>query len=523
LIDVLGEMRATPTVLYLLRPALSEKSDPQVRAAASAALVRILDKMPSRDAAVALLVQQAQNYFTGRETPKTDTEGRAISWRWDAAAKKVVETARLPEEAARLVAARLAGAALDLSPSDPKTQVFCHAAILDEAAWRAGLDKPLDLNRDPAARRIASLGPPAIEAILKYAMAENHPAAAKAAIEILGRAGNAKQLLCQGATPSPLVQAVRSPDRRVRLAALEAIVGLKPDCPFAGSSHVLESLAQLAATGGTRRAILVGPNADALQEWIGQLASSHIQPDVVTTSREAMRLAQHSPDYELVLIDTALADADALVQQLRQDYRTADLRVGLIARSGDLDRAERIAREDDRAMAFSRPRDRRATEWQSNRLAGVAPLQFIGFEERQREAAQALDCLALLVSTSRKLFDVQQIDQILARALYVPGLGVRAAAVLANIGTHQSQTDLVELASRVTQPLAAREAAAKAFAVNTQRYGLLLRRDAIRRQYERYKQSEGQDEASRQVFKNILDSIEAKGKEPRTKESPGTS
>ena len=55
-------------------------------------------------------------------------------------------------------------------------------------------------------------------------------------------AASPKNCCGAGSEPSPLVRAVRSPDRRLRMAALEAIVALQPQAPFAGSSHVLESL-----------------------------------------------------------------------------------------------------------------------------------------------------------------------------------------------------------------------------------------------------------------------------------------
>ena len=47
-------------------------------------------------------------------------------------------------------------------------------------------------------------------------------------------------------------------------------------------------------------------------------------------------MALASPDYEFMLLDMAIDQppADRLVQQLRQDGRTATLPVGLIAREG---------------------------------------------------------------------------------------------------------------------------------------------------------------------------------------------
>ena len=100
--------------------------------------------------------------------------------------------------------------------------------------------------------------------------------------------------------------------------------------------------------------------------------------------------------------------AEEIVQQLHQDYRTASLRIGLVARAGFLKRAERIAEEDPLAIAFSQPIDAEAARWQLGRLTALTPREFVGFSERQDLAVRALDCLAKLAGTSAKLYDVRR-------------------------------------------------------------------------------------------------------------------
>ena len=110
-------------------------------------------------------------------------------------------------------------------------------------------------------REIAAPDPRTIEAVLAFCLAEHHPAAARAAAEILGRIGKAQQACCKAeASRRRWCARCEAPIARLRMAALEAIVGLAAaDVPFAGSSHVLESLAYLAASTGGRRALVVSP------------------------------------------------------------------------------------------------------------------------------------------------------------------------------------------------------------------------------------------------------------------------
>ena len=263
-----------------------------------------------------------------------------------------------------------------------------------------------------------------------------HTAAARAAAEILGWTGKADELLQGGSGPSPLVRAVRSPDRRLRMAALEAIVRLQPKTPFPGSSHVLESLVYLAASSGGRRALVVGSSPVVMGEWVGVLKFRNIATDSAATGREAVRMALRCPDYELMIIDMATLGppAEEIVQQIRQDYRTASLRVGLIARAGFLKRAERIAENDPLTLPFSQPVDAEAARWQFHQLTAVTPPEFVGFSDRLGLAVRALACLAKLGDTSATLYDLRRAEDAALAGLLVPRLSGQAVGVLAHVG-----------------------------------------------------------------------------------------
>jgi hypothetical protein len=81
--------------------------------------------------------------------------------------------------------------------------------------------------------------------------------------------------------------------------------------------------------------------------------------------------------------------------------------------------------------------------------------------------------------------------------------------VLAQWNSAESQRALVEEASRFTQPLALRQAAAAAFRQSIEKHGILLTTEEIRRQYRRYNESEKQDAATQHVLGLILDCLEA--------------
>ncbi|MEI8375028.1 MAG: hypothetical protein WCJ35_19560 [Planctomycetota bacterium] len=511
-IKALADMRATQATVYLFVPALSEESDVRVRAPAREAIVKLMGQLPSKAQAAQQLSDLAKSYFAGKQRMRIDVDGRVTLWKWDSATNQCTSQNYAPEDAARAIAARLACAARSLAPDNRQVQMLALAAVLEQAVYDRGLDKRLDFDKDPTVRAIAALDSRMIESVLAFCLAENHPAAARAAAEILGRAGKPQDLLRGGSEASPLVRAVRSTDRRLRMAAAEAIVRLQPQTAFAGSSHLLESLAYLAASSGGRRALVVSSNTETLEEWIGVLKFRNIVSDSAVAGREAVRMALRCPDYEFVLIDMATLGppAEEIVQQLHQDYRTASLRIGLIARAGFLKRAERIADEDPLAIAFSQPIDATAARWQLGQLMALTPREFVGFSERQDLAVRALNCLAKLAGTSGNLYDMHRVEDAVLAGLRVPRLSGHAVAVLANLGTQASQRALTDLAGRFVNPLAVRQAAGIAFGFNVQRFGLLLDQEAIRVLYARCRESVSQDQATQQVLTSILSTIESR-------------
>ncbi|MBN2578540.1 MAG: hypothetical protein JXB10_06065 [Pirellulales bacterium] len=496
--------------LFLFEPALAERNDPAVRSAAQEALRRLPGGLPDCEEAIRRLTEAARSYFDRRKQVDGEIDGRVAVWRWDTEKKQCQVTELPAADAARHLAARLAGDAFRLAPDDPKARQLTLMTLLEASAYRRGLGEPPDEND---ARIAAALGVNAVEDALSAALETGHPAAAAAAAQLLGRLGNAK-LLYQTAAPAPLVRAVQSPDRRVRMAALRALAALKPDRPFAGSSAIPDALAFFAASRGVRKAVIAGPNAQDNQHLVGGLAAAGYQVELAGDGRQVMRLVTGSPDYELAMIDAGIdrPPIEQLLQHIRHDNRSADLRVGVLARSGFSERAERAAAADPLALDFARPHDEQAVRWQLEQLAALKPRDFVDFQERQHQAAEALDLMVELNRTAGKLYDFRRALPAVLTALEAPALATKALAVLANLNLPEAQRALVETASRNTVALATRQAAVNALRQNVRSHGVLLTAAEIRRQYDRYNQSAQADHDTQKILGEVLDCLETKKK-----------
>jgi CheY-like chemotaxis protein len=509
---VLEGTRDPKLAVYLFVPLLHEKTAPEVRAAAEAAVARLLGTTPTRPQAARQLAARVRQYLDRPHLLAADASGQATVWSWDETAKQPVPQTAAADQAGRSFAARLARDAWSLLPEDTQVRRLYLVAMLEEAAYQTGLDRPLPRDKDAPAGKAAALGVQAVEDALAYAMEHGHDGAAAAAAQVLGWQPGTGRLLHRQGQPCPLVQATRYPNPRVRLAAVEAIVRIEPQQSYPGASRVLEAIGFFIASKGSRRAIVASPTIAESQRISGYLAAMGLEMDWARSGRDLMRLAQQSPDYELVMIDAGIdrPTLDFVVQELRRDGRTALVPVGIFARDDQFDQARHVAEKTPRAEAFYRPHEQAVAQWQVDRILAMAGPRAVGAAERRRQAAMALQWLdALCHQPSRRIYDLRRVEAPVLSAMNVPGLSTLAAAVLANLGTAESQRTLVDVASRSTAPAEDRTAALSAFRRSTQQYGILLTIPQIRLQYDRYNQSANQDAATQKILGLILDCIEA--------------
>jgi CheY-like chemotaxis protein len=329
---VLGNIQTSSARQWLLAPALGRRAAAIVRQAARQALAAS-GALPDRVEAAAELYRAALQYDQQPPSMPQGAGGLTTLWTWDAKSQLPV-AAQVPQRlATRELAARLAAAGRDILPDEPELRRLQNALSLEAGISRAGGLAQLDRQPGGVWDQIAAEGVEEVEDLLAFAMAHGHPGPAAVAAEILGLRGSVELLAGEAGKPGVLARAAAHPDRRLRFAAVAAVISLDPRDPYPGSSLVADALKFFMGSNGTRTAVVGDVRILAAQQIAGLLQPLGYDVRVATSNRDLVRQAIAAPDLELVLVDMLLAGdlSGKVVQDLRHDCRTASVPVGLLA------------------------------------------------------------------------------------------------------------------------------------------------------------------------------------------------
>jgi hypothetical protein len=515
-VAVLGRMRAPRAVVPLLRPAVDPNGSAELRGLASAVVQQVSGGPLDLPAAVRQLTQEYRRLMAGELPYRVDADDNVELWSWDEESQGVVAT-RLPKgDAAALLAARAASELLALQPGDAAIQRKFLLASLQHSQTLSGLDRPLSAEAgaevDASSAMARAAGPEVMNQVLADALAQGKVAAAIAAAELLGHSGAGQVLRTDAGGVSPLGEAMRHPDRRVRLAAALAAVKLAPGASFAGASRVSETLGWLIGTSGSSSVLVGHPRGEDAQTLVALMNELGLQGEAAYVGRVVAERAFANPDFDFVLITDAIDGPPVmeLVQWLRWDYRTAQRPVGVMARGENLQGLRDALQDDPYTTVFPRVYSVEVAAQEIAKLRQVAGRNFVPPEERIAQAQAALAALTTLAQEPGNLagYELLRLEPVLIDALNNRSLSAGAAQLLGLLGSPRAQTALVDFASQSSRPLADQQGAAAGFAAAVKTRGVLLTQAQIARQYARYNGSEKLAEKSRGILSSLLDVIE---------------
>lgn len=364
LLDVLRRRAAREVAPNLWFLSASPAQPEAVRRKASDMLAAFLEapvsKLPSAKAA---LTREAERFYK-HEVLFPDSQAVTI-WRWDngqvvagwPGAATVSAT-----KAEEYYGVRFANQALTLDPTYLPAQVVLLSLALDKGTERAGLAQPLSKGAPKEHKLLATASPDAVSAVLERALDERRTPVVLNGVRTLGGMADLRANKPSAKGEPVLVRALHYPDRRVQLAAAEALLrGTSKPEPTA-AARVLDVLRRALAAElpkATTAKVLVGYfNDDIATKVASAVRAAGFEPVKVNTGREALKRLGQAADIDLLLLDAALPDPGlaSLLGQLRADVYSSRLPIVLTASSTEREDALRrsLARATNVVVA---PRD----------------------------------------------------------------------------------------------------------------------------------------------------------------------
>lgn len=340
------------------------------------------------------------NYQRGTPPFAVDGDNQVELWKWNDAAKKLTSIRVPADEAQTIWIARLADELARIRPDNNDDQRRALVLRLEAAGLTA---KP---NSPPAIPRLPQADPHELSTALGEALKNNYSHAALALVDALSQQPDASILVTADGKPSPLTDALNSPNRRVRFAALRAIMALNPAAPYPGCSRVPDTLAWFAGSTGERQAVVAMLTNATAGDIAGQLAGHQLAAQAVNRGHDAVETAASLPDLELILVDMniLLPEIREVVYQLRTTPATGDIPIAVLAADGRLEAAKRLASEHTRVIAVPRPHTPEALTNIVDSLSKLSARDQVPTDERVAEADQAKKWLTLLSSGSRPFY-----------------------------------------------------------------------------------------------------------------------
>jgi len=467
----------------------------------------LIGKIPTPQEGSLQLYAEAMNYFRGRVPFRTDVDGNVRTWVFREGALIPSYVVISESDASRYHAEKYARIAAFLGQNNTATRTLWLATYFDLKGHEGGLDISIHENKPLVEGITRSYSLAEIEGVLRFSMSHNHPIAARVAVEFLGSIGTAEALLYKSG--SAMIKAVGYSDRRVRFAALEAIMKWNPDRPYPGSSVVSESLVYFTRSGGIKRAIVAAPKIAESQEVASYLLPLGYVPATTTTGMEAMRMAINSADTELMMIDTRTPSRGLqfLLQDMYLDNRTHDVPIAVYAVTGEETRGSRAVIGAVHARAYYRPHDEDTVKLIVEHLLKETGVEHVPKEIRLESARKAILWVTRLFGQTR-IYRFENIEDAVMQVIWTPELVMDAMDLASQIRSMQAQLILTTIASDALNPLDHRQKAVDAFDTSVEKHGVLLRGRQILDLYDSYNASAAEPKESQQLRGRLLDIIE---------------
>ena len=479
LIDVFRKRLDTSAVPYLWYYSASPGQPELIRKQASETLADLLGVKPGQlPLAKEALTQEAEKYYQ-HKVSFGDPSGAKV-WRWDG--NQLVSEVLPASQAEEYYGLRAARQALELDPTYVPAQIVFLSIALDKGFQRAGIDQPLSKGSPGVKDLLASVNPELVIAVLRRALDEHRLPVILAATRGLGELAEVRAARQTPGGPTPVVgRALFYPDRRVQMAAADALLRIPVAPSPAASARVVEILRRAIAGDNVPKVLVADMNEDRANGVAAAVRKAGFEPVVVRTGREILRRLTQAPDIDLLVVDADTPDPQLvyLLGQLRADLNGGLLPLVITAPSNRVESLQRLG--DRYRNVWVIPTTLDPEELKRAFTTGIADSMGkpVSETELKDNASLAMDWLLRMSRGELPGYDIRPAATAIMRAVRNNELAARAIEAVGRLPGREAQQTLANVVLDPNQPAALRSEAAVELTRHIQEHGLALTRNEI--------------------------------------------
>jgi CheY-like chemotaxis protein len=491
LIDIMLKRADTRVIPYLWYLSASDKQPEAVRTKAREALGAFLETATDRlPPAKEEITAAAEKYYQHRvqfANPKAVTV-----WQWQGDRYVLPPAIVTASQAEEFHGLELARQALDLDPTYEPAQVVFLSLALEKGYERGGVQQPLSKGAPQLKDLAETVNPELFLAVLDRALKDHRVPVILAAAHALGDLGEASAVRPTGTEKQPLlVRALDYPDRRVQLAAANAILSIPAEPAPPAATRVVDVLRRTLLIGNGPKALVAVGNARQADEVARLVRQAGYEPVTATTGKEALQQLARAADIDVALIDASIPypELPYVLAQIRQGVDTGYLPVIVMLPPKGLpvQREEQLRKltENYRNVSLLKETFRAQTlkERFGQAIADAAG-QPLTTDERKDDAGLALLWLNRLATQEARGYDVRPAEDAILEATQSDELGPLAIETAEHLPGAKVQQQLARVILNGSDRL--KPAAALALARHIQAHGVALSRGEAARIAEVY-------------------------------------
>ena len=301
LIDLLYQRNDSSAVPYLWHISASPKEPEMVRTRASEVLVHLL-RVKNADAlpmAKVALTREAEKFYYHR-VPFISAEAVDV-WQWQN--NKLISQTMTASRAEEYYGLRFAGQALDLDPAYEPAQVVFTSLAVEKGFERAGIDQPLEKGAPDVKELLRVVSPDLLIVTLERALSDHRIPVILGTARTLGDLGEVRALRPRTQREPGLLRALNYPDRRVQLAAADALLRIPNPEPYRISARIVEVLRRFCAADAKARVLVADGNKNRGDEVAKTVQTAGYDTEVLTTGADVLRRLSEAADVDALIIN----------------------------------------------------------------------------------------------------------------------------------------------------------------------------------------------------------------------------